>query len=74
MVELRPAFSWDCPECGVENFCRGIVPEFSEEDAAELRDEHGINAWESGDFVMQPETVACAKCAVEFRSLHYKDA
>jgi len=74
MVELHPAFFWDCPECGVENFCRGIVPEFSEEERAELREEHGVNPWEQGSFVMQPEVVTCAECKAAFKAAHYEDA
>ena len=35
-VELRPAFAWDCPECCVENFTRGIVVEKSPEEMAEM--------------------------------------
>ena len=73
-VELRPAFAWDCPDCYRESFARAIVPEFAPEDLAELRDDHGVQPWETGDFLMQPSTVKCVHCNAEFQSIHYKDA
>jgi hypothetical protein len=36
-VELRPAYAWDCDECGRENFSNGIVAELSNEERDELR-------------------------------------
>ena len=72
-VELRPAFSWDCPDCGRENFCRGIVPEMSPAEMVELRDDHGIESWESGNFVMQPDLVECSHCQEAFNSTHFND-
>lgn len=68
MVELHPAFFWDCPDCGRENFCRGIKPEFSSSELAELREEHGVQPWECGDFVMQPTEVTCNYCGKAFAS------
>ena len=73
-VELRPAFAWDCPECYREIFVRAIVPEFSPEESAELREEHGVQPWEEGDFLMQPTKVWCKHCEIEFTSVNYKDA
>ena len=74
MVNLRPAYVWDCPECGIENFCRGIVPEMSDEDLEELRSEQGIQPWEDGDFVMMPDEVQCEACNRVFTAQHLKDA
>jgi hypothetical protein len=73
-VELRPAYVFDCDECGRENFVRGIVPEFSEEELAEIRLEQGIEPWEMGDFVTMPEVVKCQHCNAVFESAHFKDA
>lgn len=70
---LRPAYAWDCDECGHENFARGIVPDFSDEDFAEMLNEHGIQPWEAGAFVQMPETVKCAFCGTEFTAIHIKD-
>jgi hypothetical protein len=73
-VVLRPAYAWDCEECGRENFERGVVPEFSAEDLTSLREEHGVESWELGDFVMMPEMVTCGHCGARFASMHLKDA
>jgi DNA-directed RNA polymerase subunit RPC12/RpoP len=74
VVELRPAYTWDCDDCGRENFARGIVPEFSEEEERELRDEHGVQPWEAGKFLMMPPEVQCSHCGSRFASGHFKDA
>lgn len=65
-VELRLAFAWDCPECGREQFARAIVPEMSPENIAELRDDHGIAAWDEGLFCHSPPEVTCAFCGLVF--------
>lgn len=74
MVVLRPAYAWDCPECGRENFCGGILPEMADEDLAALRAEYGIEAWEEGDFMMMPTSVTCCHCHVAAATMHLKDA
>ena len=72
-VELRPAFSWDCPKCGTENFARGIVPEMAPEELSELRDEHGVQPWEAGDFVMAPESVECKHCLLTWETIRFRE-
>jgi len=56
-VELHAAWRWDCDECGIENFTRGI----------HLEDEHlserqlsllGQAEW----WVVYPAEVRCAEC------------
>lgn len=74
MVTMRPAYAWDCEECGRENFARGIVREFSEDELQELREEHGIQPWESGDFMSMPESVKCGHCGAAFKTAHCKEA
>lgn len=74
MVELRPAYSWDCPDCGRENFVRGLVPEFSDEDLQDLRDNHGLQPWDTGDFVMMPQSVQCKHCRSVFSAQNFKEA
>jgi rubredoxin len=68
-VELLPAYMWDCPECGGENFERGIVPEMSEEDKAELREEHGVV--EDGHWMLMPSKVTCRHCEATFDTKVY---
>lgn len=70
-VELIPAFSWTCPECGRDHFERSIVAEFSEEEMQELRDEHGVQPWEAGEFCTQPASVRCPDCNLSFQTLGY---
>jgi len=69
-IELHMAYVWDCDSCGRENFCRGAVLEFSEEDRAELREEHGVEEWESGEWMSAPEEVTCQHCGKEFEVDH----
>ncbi|MFZ5831957.1 MAG: hypothetical protein ACOY3P_17880 [Planctomycetota bacterium] len=73
-VELRPAYVWDCQECGREVFERGVVCEADAESEAEMREEHGIEPWEEGAWIMMPETVACPHCGATFATHHYSDA
>lgn len=72
-VELLPAYHWDCPECGVQNFARGLVPELTEEETEELRSEHGVELWEQGDWMLAPEKVKCSVCYGEFETYHFRD-
>lgn len=72
-IELHAAFFWDCPECGRENFVRGVKPEFSASELAELRDEHGINPWETGSFLLRPNDVKCCHCNEKFAVLYHED-
>lgn len=70
-VELRPAYAWTCPECGRDNFEAAIVWEGSEEEEAELRDEHGIEETATGDWVRGPERVECPHCEADFATHHF---
>lgn len=72
-VELRPAYVWDCPECGREVFSRGLVPEMDAEEAVEIRGEMGLQPWEEGNFVMMPESVQCPHCKMEHTTVHFSD-
>jgi rubredoxin len=74
MVVLRPAYAWTCPECGRDHFCNGVVPEMADDDLATLREEHGIEPGDEGDFVMMPDSVRCDDCGIEFQTAHFKDA
>lgn len=65
-VELHPAYRFDCPECGREVFVRGIVPEMSDEDEAELREDYDIEDGDNGRWELIPEAVTCGHCLEEF--------
>jgi hypothetical protein len=71
-IELRPAFTWDCDDCGQENFVRGVVPEMSEEDHKFMMEEHGLMPWECGDFITNPAIVTCCHCQTEFKAKHFR--
>lgn len=69
-IELHPAFVFDCDSCGRENFVRSVVREFDEETVAEMREDHGIQPWEVGDFQMAPESVTCKYCGCKYEVNH----
>ncbi len=52
-VELCPAYVWDCPECGRENFQRAITHVPTEEDVAENPE------LEWGAWMTRPNFVVC---------------
>lgn len=72
-VELRAAYAWDCEHCGRENFVNGLVPELSPEDLAFLKNDHGVEEWDLGQFVCMPENVVCPHCNAQFGTVHALD-
>lgn len=70
-VELRLAFEWTCPDCGVDFFARSMMVDLGPSELQELRDEHGVEAWETGEFQMMPRAVYCTRCGKYFKT---KDA
>ena len=54
---------WDCPECGIENFCRSIVSDDPEE-VEELQEYEGI--YDVGVWHTAPETVVCKACGTKY--------
>ncbi len=60
---LRPAYAWDCPQCGVENFVRSVTAEMAPETEQALRDDRGIQPWHQGVWERAPPTqVRCRAC------------
>lgn len=72
-VELYPAHGWDCPECGSQNFCRGITFEPSEEERREMTELLGADEPVDGAWTTIPETVTCRVCDCEFPAKHFRD-
>lgn len=72
-IELKPAYMWDCDNCGRENFTRGLVPELSQEELHELQEEYGIEQYDIGDFVMMPLSVTCKFCNCCFNTQHFRE-
>jgi len=71
-AELLPAFLWICPSCGLDNFERTIVVELSEVEVQELRDDHGVESWEKGEFLTSPREVNCGHCRESFRTEEFE--
>ena len=69
IIELHPAFVYDCDNCGRENFVRAVRIEADEETMQELREEHGIEAYDVGDWCQAPVTVKCAYCNTEYETV-----
>lgn len=69
MVELRLAYEWTCDECGRDQFLRATrldLSQLSSDELAELRDVHGVESWETGEWSMRPESVTCQFCGHSF--------
>ena len=73
-IELRPAYVWDCEECGEENFARGLVPECAKEDMEFIKEELGIHPDDDSGLVMMPVEVVCAFCKVRFITKHMRES
>lgn len=65
-VELIPAFTWTCPDCGTDHFTRAIVAEMSPEELQELRERLDVEPWEEGHLLTNPKVVTCPDCQQEF--------
>lgn len=64
-AELQTAYLWTCDNCGRDNFIRSIKCDeqvLDEQERQELRDEHGIQPFDIGEWVMQPDEVTCEFC------------
>lgn len=70
-VELRPAYVWDCDNCGKENFHSAVVKEMAEADRKEMMEDMGIPEDELGDFIMLPQMVECCGCQTRFEAQHW---
>ena len=65
-VNLRLAFEWTCPECGVDHFERSMMPDLGDKELKELKDEQGLEYDSVGEFVAVPECVICSECLTEY--------
>lgn len=77
-VELHQAWTWDCDNCGRENYARAVSvnpDEFEAGELEEVADALGVGGipgvdYEFGELhkmlVSQPEVVKCAHCGEEF--------
>lgn len=65
-TEIRQAFEWTCDNCGIDQFERAILAETDAETLAAMREEHGIQPWEQGNYLMAPAKVTCKQCGETF--------
>jgi len=82
-VEVHPAYVWDCPECGVENFERAAVLDLPDDEKLELMHKQGIlepyqtlddmPEGEGGLFMSQPQEVDCRECGKHYDTEYMTD-
>ncbi len=65
-IELRPAYAWDCPNCGREVFCRAMVLEMADEDQRQIREDFFGDPDDKGFFMSVPKKVKCGWCNTEY--------
>ena len=65
IVELSPAYMWDCPNCGRENFQRAITVAMTDEDRLEMEVGEEGGYWQS-----YPDTVICKHCDMKYDTRH----
>lgn len=77
IIELAPAYVWDCDECGRENFQRSVTTRLNPDDpddADVIRDLEGLGPDEEIDrdpnirrtVQHRPSRVTCRHCGAEF--------
>lgn len=75
-IELRPAWTWDCPECGAGNVYREQVVE-DPEIAADIKRAALAEGCPEEDFEYAiyplPERMRCIECKQEFDVPDYGD-
>ena len=69
IAEMHHAYVWDCDNCGRENFVRAIAFEGSPDDLEEMREEHGVETWDAGEFETYPDGVKCKHCGTEYATI-----
>jgi len=68
-VEVQLAFSFQCPECGRENFVRSVMHEFTPDEQKEMAEDLGEKP-QTGHWLTHPEHVLCGKCGSQFVAIN----
>lgn len=68
IVELAPAYMWDCPNCGRENFQRSIMTAITAEDRVEMN----LDPDETGCWQSYPNIVICRYCDSKYITRHIR--
>ena len=66
IIVLSPAYIWDCPNCGRENFQRSITTLMTEEDHIKM----GLDMDEGGYWTTNPSSVVCRWCNKNYKTRH----
>lgn len=69
VVELSPAYMWDCPNCGRENFQRSVLLAMTDEDRLEM----DLAPNEVGSWQSYPNIVVCRFCEQQYQTKHISD-
>lgn len=78
IVNLSPAYVWDCEECGRENFQRAVSVKLDpndDGDAETIRRIHGLSEGEpipptlGVGMMTRPSRVTCKHCGAEFEAV-----
>lgn len=61
-VEIFPAFTWVCPNCGHKSFDDLVVAELTPDEKREIAIDHDIDSQEFPELLAAPESVECPRC------------
>lgn len=68
-IDMDPAWTWKCPDCGKHNFCTFVPAELTPAEVAEIGDQSAVLAETGdGDWFTVPARVRCRRCKKQFRS------
>lgn len=75
-ARLFSAYSWDCDNCGAENFERAVTADLTDDEREEaFRHFHDLEpwtplpeGWREFELVTSPTVVTCRSCGMEFEA------
>lgn len=73
IIELVPAFTWNCPACHSEQIEKAVVVELSQDEVDSLCQERAINPETLADFVSAPAVVQCKTCGHQYKTTNFED-
>ena len=72
-VELRPAYEWDCSECGTTNLARVVVREIDPKTDSAYSELIGLGDDADGVWTLVPTDVQCSHCGMAFEAEYMED-
>lgn len=67
-IEIRLAYTWTCEECGRDNSCHAISPQYDTELEWQMKEHFGYGMNDGGQFMMSPSRVTCGHCHETFET------